>query len=157
MSADRFKSVLESFSTEIRKPRSVPLASDEEGSGSCAGRQRCRAAAAPGRFGFHLAQAVGVALQRSWPQVCVVIPKLHPQQKSWSLPTHVRTETRSKFEFPISTVQKSMPPPGPPYPLLDLVETVMIIVENLLGMRLVGALDAILTIIAFGRKHCVIL
>src|SRR5262245_50135284 len=47
-------------------------------------------------------------------QVRVVIPKLHPQQKSWSLPTQMRTETRSKFEFPIRTVQKSMPPPGPP-------------------------------------------
>src|SRR5947209_10762136 len=29
--------------------------------------------------------------------------KLHPQQKSWSLPTQMRTETRSKFEFPIRT------------------------------------------------------
>jgi hypothetical protein len=70
--------------------------------------------ATPDRCGFHLAQAVGEALQRSWPQACVVIPKLHRQQKSWSLPTQMRTETRSKFEFPISTVQKSMPPPGLP-------------------------------------------
>ena len=29
--------------------------------------------------------------------------KLHPQQKSWSLATQMRTETRSKFEFPIRT------------------------------------------------------
>src|SRR6266566_3190421 len=45
-------------------------------------------------------------------RVCA-FSKLHPQQKSWSLPTQMRTETRSKFEFPIRTVQKSMPPPGP--------------------------------------------
>ena len=81
---------------------------------SCAEIRRCRAAAARDRLGFHLAQAVGVALQWSWPQVRIVVPKLHPQQKSWSLPTQMRTETRSKFEFPISTAQKSMPPPGPP-------------------------------------------
>src|SRR5262245_10955832 len=84
------------------------------GARSCAEIRQCRAVATPDRFGFHLAQAVGVALQRSWPQVRIVVPKLHPQQKSWSLPTQMRTETRSKSKFPIRTVQKSMPPPGPP-------------------------------------------
>src|SRR5262249_23707865 len=29
--------------------------------------------------------------------------KLHPQQKSWSLPTQMRTETRPKFELSIRT------------------------------------------------------
>src|SRR5262252_1459994 len=36
--------------------------------------RRCRAAAAPDRLGFHLAQAVGVALQWSSPQVRIVVP-----------------------------------------------------------------------------------
>src|SRR5262249_17431740 len=36
--------------------------------------RRCRAAAAPDRLGFHLAQAVGVALQWSSPQVRMVVP-----------------------------------------------------------------------------------
>src|SRR5262245_20947554 len=71
------------------------------GARSCAEIRQCRAAAAPDRFGFDLAQAVGVALQRSWPRVRIVVPKLHPQQKSWSLPTQMRTETRSKFKLSI--------------------------------------------------------
>src|SRR5262245_18308067 len=61
------------------------------GARSCAEIRQCRAAATPDRFGFHLAQAVGVALQRSWPQVRIVVPNLHPQQKSWSLPAQMRT------------------------------------------------------------------
>src|SRR5262245_46733880 len=40
----------------------------------CAEIRRCRAAAAADRLGFHLAQAVGAALQWSWPQVRIVVP-----------------------------------------------------------------------------------
>src|SRR5258707_1327464 len=73
-------------------------------SGSRAEIRRCRAPAAPDRLGFHLAQAVGVALQWSWPQVRIVVPvPTSSPAESWSLPTQMRTDTRSKFEFPIRT------------------------------------------------------
>ena len=39
------------------------------------------AAAAPDRLGFHLAQAVGVALQWSWPQVHVVVSADGPEKQ----------------------------------------------------------------------------
>src|SRR6516164_7245928 len=39
--------------------------------------RRCRAVATPDRFGFHLAQAVGVALQRSWLKVLFIVPLRH--------------------------------------------------------------------------------
>ena len=42
------------------------------GAQSCAEIRRCRAAAAPDRPGFHLAQAVDVALQWSWPQAVLL-------------------------------------------------------------------------------------
>src|SRR6516165_9178440 len=74
------------------------LASDEEGRDHVI--RQCRAAATPDRFGFHLAQAVGVALQRSWPRVRIVVPKLHPQQKSWSLFGRFRSPCRPRARLP---------------------------------------------------------
>src|SRR6516162_7646181 len=44
------------------------------GARPCAEIRRYRAAAAPDRLGFHLAQAVGVVLQWSWPKVHIVVP-----------------------------------------------------------------------------------
>ncbi len=44
------------------------------GARSCAEIRPCRAAAAPDRLGSHPAQAVGVALQWSWPQAQIVVP-----------------------------------------------------------------------------------
>src|SRR5262249_48461088 len=41
--------------------------------------RRCRAVATPDRFGFHLAQAVGVALQWSWLKVLFIVPLRHDQ------------------------------------------------------------------------------
>jgi hypothetical protein len=50
----------------------------------------------------HVIAPVGVALQWSWPQVRIVVPvPTSSAAESWSLPTQMRTETRSKFEFPI--------------------------------------------------------
>jgi hypothetical protein len=52
----------------------------------------------------HVIAPVGVALQWSWPQVRIVVPvPTSSAAESWSLPTQMRTETRSKFEFPIRT------------------------------------------------------
>src|SRR6516162_6995892 len=57
--------------------------------------RRCRAAAAPDRFGFHLAQAVGVALQRSWLKVLFIVPLRHDQP----LRSHDRVPMAGEEEY----------------------------------------------------------
>src|SRR5262249_61623712 len=70
-------------------------ASDEEGARSRAEIRRCRAAATPDSFGFHLAKAVGVALQWSWLKVLFIAP-LRPDQPVRS---HDRVPMAGKEEY----------------------------------------------------------
>ena len=69
------------------------------GARSCAEIRRCRAAAAPDRPGFHLAQAVDVALQWSWPQGIGVPDRLHPDTTArshrWRLPRQAAEPRRA--------------------------------------------------------------
>src|SRR5215468_3387139 len=57
--------------------------------------------------------------------------KLHPQQKSWSLPTQMRTETRSKFEFPIGRSEVRATP-GPSFGACTLAGFT-VITEEIVG------------------------
>src|SRR5262249_82768 len=66
--------------------------------------RRCRAAATPDRFGFHLAQAVGVALQWSWLKVLFIVPLRHDQP------------VRSHDRVPMAGEEEYAPPQRHPRP-----------------------------------------
>src|SRR2546425_5195474 len=76
MTVDAFFWVASRMKASASPPRARGSTScvRRRGARSCADIRRCRAAAAPDRLGFHLAQAVGVALQWSWPQVQIIVP-----------------------------------------------------------------------------------
>src|SRR2546425_11431598 len=76
MTVDAFFWVASRMKASASPPRTRGSTScvRRRGARSCAEIRRCRAAAAPDRLGFHLAQAVGAALQWSWPQVRIVVP-----------------------------------------------------------------------------------
>src|SRR5262249_37838273 len=74
------------------------------GARSCAEIRQCRAAATPDRFGFHLAQAVGVALQWSWLKVLFIVPLRHDQP------------VRSHDRVPMAGEEEYAPPQRHPRP-----------------------------------------